>query len=127
MRLALWKWGRFLRPVKGWRVRYLAFLGGRTTWNVPDRPDADPVAPWPIEWMPHRQYALDEVETKRGFAFESCVCVDSGMTAQPGDAVSCLRCGVPLHTSAAGMLHGFDPPKCRRCVPLVGLVKLLGR
>lgn len=123
----LWKWRCFFRPVKGWKARFLQYKAGNTVWSVPNRPDAPKVVPWPVEWMPYRQHGLTESDALRGFAFEHGVCVDTGLTAKPGDAVCCLRCGVPLHPSVAGMITSIDPPKCRRCAPIVAWIMLLGR
>ncbi len=120
------KWIAFFCPVTGWKKRYLAFKGGQTTWEVPGHPKASKVVPFPVEWIPHRTAGEfdDEATRKRGFEFLPAVCVDSGKEAPIGKGVRCLRCGIPLHESAAHMVSGFDPPYCKRCHwPLL----LLGR
>ena len=110
------KWRAFFRPVSGWRKRYIEYRGGRIVWPGPTQP----LVPWPLEWFPHRLTNLDTDRDKHnGFAFETVTCTDSGLTAGPGDAVSCLRCGVPLHQSATGAVSSVDPPKCRRCTWLL--------
>lgn len=114
--LSLWCWVRFLFPVPGWADRYRCFKRGQTSWPVPDRPDANPVIPWPVQWIPYTQRGLTNPEDiQRGFGFLPGVCVETGKSCEVGRAVSCLRCGVPLSEKAAGMLSGFDPPACPRC------------
>ena len=119
------KWKRWFRPIPGWKQRYKAFLGGKNVWDVPGRPDVPKVVPFPVEWIPHRFEGLQsEEEVKRGFALESVTCVDTGDYAPVGVGVLCIRCGVPLHEKAAGMTNGFDPPKCKRCAPVIAITRL---
>lgn len=120
------KWWAFFFPVDGWKGRYRAFCAGQKTWPVPGHPEAPKVVPFPVEWIPHRLYGPGEEldppdgSPRRGFEFlDEVVCVDTGETVGKGVSVSCLRCGVHLHPSAAGMVGGFDPPKCKRCAPII--------
>lgn len=115
--LFLTKWIAFFRPKKGWAQRLRAFRAGQTVWPVPYSDQVPKLVPWPIDWIPHRPLnETDSEEDKaRGFVFLPCVCVDTGREAKIGDAVLCLRCGVPLHPIAANMVSSVDPPYCRRC------------
>lgn len=106
------RWRAFFHPVAGWRQRYNEYRAGRTVWPGP----VHPLVPWPLEWFPHRFTNLETEQDKaNGFAFETVICTDSGQVANPGQAVSCLRCGVPLHHGMSGALNSVDPVKCRRC------------
>jgi hypothetical protein len=112
-----YRWLAFFRPVKGWKMRYLQFKAGKNVWEVPDRPTVPKVVPFPVEWVPYRlSTAADPPEVQaRGFEFLDVKCAETGQDAAKGTAVSCLRCGIPLHPTAAHMVSGFDPPYCKRC------------
>ena len=112
------KWIAFLRPLPGWKKRILEFRAKKNVWDVPGKPDKPKLVPFPLEWLPHRLELTDEDDEAshaRGFVMLSGTCVDTGQECEPGVVVSCLRCGVPLHPTAANMVGGFDPPYCRRC------------
>ena len=121
------KWTAFFRPVKGWKERFLDFKRGRTSWPVPGRPECNQVAPWPVEWIPHRILkpgeGKDEVQEGIGFEFLTITCVDSGKEAGPGVGVSCCRCGVHLHPIASNQYSGMDPARCNRCKWVMGFLR----
>ncbi len=54
------KWRAFFFPVPGWRKRLLQFKAGCTSWDVPGRPEASKVIPWPVDWVPHRITTQEE-------------------------------------------------------------------
>ena len=119
------KWIAFFSPMPGWKARYTKFLGGGTTWSVPGKPDKPQLIPFPLPWMPHRLKLTeedDEAAHTRGFVFLPGVCADTGQRGEIGVIVSCLRCAVPLHPSAAHMYGGFDPPYCNRCKWVIKLL-----
>lgn len=112
------KWAAFFRPVEGWKKRFLLFRGGVHTWEVPGLPEKSKVVPFPVQWIPHRMELTDEDDEAshtRGFVFLDVTCSDSGKDAPAGVGVLCLRCGLPLHPTAAHMVSDFNPPYCRRC------------
>ena len=125
MRVQLWaslgKWWRFFRPVAGWKQRYREYKGGRRMWPIPGKPNAPKAAPWPIEWIPHTQKGLegDDKWERLGWKPLSAICSVSGVDVPPGQAASCLRCGVSLSPVAAGQCNTQDPPRCSRCAPLL--------
>jgi len=111
-------WRSFFSPVPGWKQRYLAFKGGKTTWAVPDRPESPQVIPFPVQWIPHRLSVIEDPEDVRlrGFAFlKEVISAESGTMLTRDDAVACLRCGIHLSAKEAHMIGGFDPPYCKRC------------
>ena len=119
------KWFAFFSPVAGWEDRFRRYKSGQHVWGIPGKPDKPKAIPFPLEWIPHRLELTsedDEAAHARGFAFESVTCVDTGQEAGIGVALSCLRCGVPLHPEAAHMFGGFDPPCCNRCRLVVKLL-----
>lgn len=111
------KWSAFFSPVSGWKDRFLEFKSGRRTWAVPGKPDFPEVVPFPVEWVPHTfdEAEFDDKAREIGFKFIDVVCCETGKPAPAGVGVLCLRCGIPLHPTAAGMIGGFDPPVCKRC------------
>ena len=118
LKMFVTRWIAFFRPIPGWKKRILEFKAGRTVWEVPNRPDVPKLVPFPLEWVPHRLELTDDDDEgshARGWVMLSVTCIDSGEEAGPGVAVSCLRCGVPLHPRQANMIGGFDPPYCARC------------
>jgi hypothetical protein len=54
------KWLAFFRPVDGWKRRLLQFKSGNTAWEVPGKPDAPKVVPFPVQWIPWRALTSDE-------------------------------------------------------------------
>jgi hypothetical protein len=119
------KWFAFFRPVSGWKERLINFKSGQTTWEIAGNPELPKLIPFPLEWVPHRLELTDEDDEAahaRGFVFLPGTCVDSGKECEPGVVVSCLRCSVPLHPTAANMFGGFDPPYCHRCKWVLKLV-----
>lgn len=111
MKLFFHKWWSWLFPRKGWRQDYIDFKKGKNAWEVPGKPEADLVFPYPLAWIPH---TLD-TDHPRGFEFLETTCVESGAPIGAGTAMACLRCGVHLHPKYANMVGGYDPPYCRRC------------
>jgi len=121
------KWLAFFRPVEGWKNRFLAFKRGQTGWQVPGRPECHQVAPWPVEWIPHRLIPAGEGETEaeeaQGFRFLDAICVETGVAASVGEAVRCCRCGVDLHPRASNQFSAFDPARCNRCKWIMGFYR----
>lgn len=117
MRKFLRLWWAWLHPVSGWRLRYRRFKAGQTVWPVPGAPQADPVCPWPVEWIPHR---LDPSDP-RGFVFLDSTCAETGVPIRVGVGCRCLRCGIDLHPNVANQVSHFDPPRCRRCNVLLAV------
>ena len=110
----------FLFPRATWRQELTDFHAGQKVWEVPGRPDANKLSPWPLDWIPHRllpkgTYADDDPKEKVGFEFLPAVCADTGRWAPVGVAVACHRCAVPLHEAAAHMAGSFSVPTCRWC------------
>ena len=96
------------------------FQRGQKVWEVPGRPDANKMIPWPLAWIPHKvvprgTYPEGDPQEKVGFVFLPATCTDTGKPAPVGVAVACHRCGVPLHDSAAHMAGGFSIPTCKWC------------
>ena len=113
----LLRWKAFLFPVAGWKQRLREYKAGKTVWEVPGRPTAPKLVPWPIQWIPHRLAESSDLELDqaRGFIFLPSVCWESRKATVVGEGVLCCRCGIPLHPDYAHMLTGFDPPYCKRC------------
>ena len=120
------KWWAFFSPVAGWKLRYRQYKAGKTVWDVPGKPEANKLVPWPLEWVPHRMTQENDLEAdqQRGFLFLPATCAETGQEAAVGEAVRCLRCGVDLHPKAANQLNSLTPPVCPRCTWLVRLVLL---
>lgn len=114
---ALYRWRRFFHPIPGWKLRYRQYKAGQTVWAVPGKEDADPVCPWPVQWIPVR---LDP-SLERGFEFLESECSESYRPLPIGVGVCCVRCGIHLHPDRANVVGHFDPPRCSRCAPLVAL------
>lgn len=120
--MSFWrKWWAWLFPQPEWKKRYRRFKSGCTIWEIPGQPGKRALL-FPVEWVPHRLTDLSAREEEAGFAIEDVICCDSGKSAPRGVGVLCLRCGVPLHPDAAGMVAPLDPPRCKRCAPLLLLV-----
>ncbi len=118
-------WFFWLVPKSGWKDRYKKYKAGQTSWPMPNRPDGtprNPILPWPVEWLvaeTHPAQLNSEKGLKYGLEFVATRCAESGEHLPPGVGVRCLRCGVPLHPSRAGMVAATDPPGCRRCRVLI--------
>lgn len=54
------KWFAFFNPVAGWKKRLLQFKSGNTAWEVPGKPDAPKVVPFPVQWIPWRALTAEE-------------------------------------------------------------------
>ncbi len=121
------RWVAFFRPMPGWKGRFLEFKKGRTGWSVPGRPECHQVAPWPIEWIPHRLLSagdpVDEEHPLRGFQFLIATCAETGKLADVGVGVRCCRCGIDLHPIAAHQFSAFEPGRCSRCKWVMGFLR----
>jgi hypothetical protein len=96
------------------------FKAGQNIWPVGNT--GKKTIPFPLEWLVVR---LDNLDTEKwqkiGFAFEGGWCIDTGKEFAAGEGLRCVRCGITLHESAANVVTSQDPPKCRRCLPLIAL------
>lgn len=112
----VWSW---LLPRAGWKERVQAFRSGVTVWPILERPDMDPLFPWPSEWCLWEAVEPEEPDQKAKSRFGSCTSLVSGQTAHGDDAVRCARCGIPLHMGEAHMTTNLDIPACSWCVGAV--------
>jgi len=106
----------FLSPLPGWKTKLAKFRAGQIVWPVPECPEVGMVGPWPPEWTLYKILTVEGATPK--IEFLNAVSDVSGILAEGEDAVRCVRCGINLHASEAGMDTNLDAPTCEWCRPL---------
>jgi len=107
----------YLFPVTNWKRRLADFRRGNTIWPVEGHPELPAMCPWPIQWTPYE--IIVDGEGNKGVKFIPVRSAVSGILAEGELAVSCCRCGIPLHVKDTTMQTNLDVPYCSWCASSV--------
>ena len=102
-------WKHALSPPKGWADIVLSLESGNYSFEVPGRPDARKVMPWPTQWILSRVLTTEEeIAAGRttgsdgkyaGWEVVTAECVETGIKLTTHNGIRCARCGDPVAMS----------------------------
>lgn len=102
----------FVRPVEGWKKRYLDYQAGRAVWPFPQIPEIGNIGPWPAEWTPYEVHVEDGKMHLLLLEHNSLI---SGKFGPREDSMNCARCGIAIVRSDTDMETNLDAPLCPWC------------